>query len=139
MSATKAKRRSKRAKYDVRWREGGRHRSRSFDRRQDADDFRAEIRRRRQRGESVVHPNETPTLDAFANGWQKRRQEDGASLSTRKGNRSIYNNWISPYMGDRHVGELRVKVLDDWRADIALRRRDDLHAAPGNNGAGDDP
>jgi integrase len=118
MSATKAKRNGKRTKYDVRWREGGQHRSRSFDKKGDADDFRAEVRRRRQRGQAIVRPNETPTLDAFANGWQRRRKEDGAALETRKGNRSTYNNWISPYLGGRHVGELRVKVLDEWRADL---------------------
>ena len=118
MSATATKRKTKRAKYDVRWREGSKHRSRSFDRKQDADDFRAEVRRRRQRGEDIVHPNETATLDAFANDWQRRRAEGGTSLGTRKANRSIYNAHISPHLGHRHVGELRVKVLDDWRADL---------------------
>jgi hypothetical protein len=117
MSATAAKRKTKRAKYDVRWREGSKHRSRSFDRKQDADDFLAEVRRR-QSGEAVVHPNETATMDAFANAWQKRRAEGGTLLGTRKANRSIYNKHVSPYLGHRHVGELRVKVLDDWRADL---------------------
>ncbi len=106
------------ARYQVRWREGSKHRARSFDRKADADDFRATVRRRRQRGEDVVHPHETATLDDFTNGWSVRRREGGTALGTRKANRSIYNAHISPYLGHRRVGELKVKVLDDWRADM---------------------
>jgi len=118
MSATPTQRNTKRAKYQVRWREGSKHRAQSFDSKKAAEDFRAQVRLRRQRGEEVVHPNETATLDDFANGWQRRRAEGGTSLGTRKANRSIYNAHISPYIGHRRVGELRVKLLDDWRADL---------------------
>lgn len=113
-----AKRKTKRAKYQVRWREGSKHRAQSFDTKEAADDFRAEVRLRRQRGEAVVHPNETATLDDFATAWLKRRREGGTSLGTRKANRSIYNTHISPYLGHQRVGELKVKVLDDWQADL---------------------
>jgi integrase len=118
MSAAAAKRKTKKAKHQVRWREGSKHRARSFDTKKAADDFRAKVRLRRQAGEAIVHPNETMTLDDFANGWQRRRAEGGTSLGTRKANRSIYNAHISPYLGHRRVGELKVKVLDDWRADL---------------------
>ncbi len=117
MSSSTA-RNTKRAKHQVRWREGSKHRARSFDTRKAADDFRATVRLRRQRGEEVIHPNETATLDDFANGWQRRRKEGGTSLGTRKANRSIYNAHISPYLGHRRVGELKVSVLDDWQADL---------------------
>jgi integrase len=113
-----AKRKTKRAKHQVRWREGSKHRAQSFDTKKAADDFRAEVRLRRQRGEAVVHPNETATLDDFATAWLKRRREGGTSLGTRKVNRSIYNRHISPYLGHQRVGELKVKVLDDWQADL---------------------
>ena len=37
-------------KYEIRWREGGRHRSRLFDRSGDTDKFKLDLRRRRQLG-----------------------------------------------------------------------------------------
>lgn len=118
MSAATAKRKTKKAKHQVRWREGTRHRARSFDTKKAADDFRATVRLRRQRGEEIVHPNETIILDDFVNGWQRRRKDGGTSLGTRKANRSIYNAHISPYIGHRRVGELKVGMLDDWRDDM---------------------
>lgn len=54
-------------KYRVRWRQGGRQRSRTFDRKADADLFEAEVRRRRQLGPTLARDvlQATITLDEF--------------------------------------------------------------------------
>jgi integrase len=107
----------KRGRYEVGYRELGRHRSRTFDRKADADAFDAQARLKRQRGEAIRRPSETPTLDAFAAEWQRRRAAE-VEVNTRKANGSVYDNWIAPYLGPARIGELTVPVLDEWRGDL---------------------
>lgn len=74
-----------RARYEVRWREGTRHRSKLFDRRTDAQAFDVELRRRRQLGPLAVSQltRVAPTLDQWIE--QRWTTEHGAMLeqSTR--------------------------------------------------------
>jgi integrase len=100
--------------YEVRFRELGKQRSRTFDRKADAEAFDAEARLKRQRGEAIRRPSESEPLDA-AKGWKVRRRADGASENTLKANASIYNVWIAPHLGRAKLAELTVPVLDDWR------------------------
>ena len=52
-------------RYKVRWREGDKARSRTFNRKHDAENFELEVRRRKQTGE-LASLNKGPTLDEYA-------------------------------------------------------------------------
>lgn len=104
-------------RYEVRWREHGRHRARSFDRKRDAQDFEAERRRREQLGaHAPAEPSREPLREWLDTWWD--REGPGWARSTRVQRGAVTDKWITPYIGDvalRDLGEDRVMA---WRADI---------------------
>lgn len=99
-------------KYRVRWREGGRLRSRSFDRKREADDFDAEQRRRRQRGGVIPGQNRTLVAD-YAERWlrEKRREVTRATIE----NYAVqFELRVGPMLGGFTLHELSPRVLRDF-------------------------
>jgi integrase len=103
----------------TRWREHGRQRSRTFDRRGDAQSWDAEVRRRRQLGPLAVQQLTArggPTLDQ----WIERRwaPEHGTTLaqSTRERYANVYDCHIADPLGDVPLSELTVARLREWQA-----------------------
>ncbi len=96
--------------YEVRWREGGRQRSRVFDRKKDADDFEAERRRRAQLGAyAPAEPSPEP-LSKWLDTWWTR-EAPGWAQSTKSNRGAVIDRWITPYIGHvplRDLGEDRV-------------------------------
>ena len=57
--------------WEVRYREGGRHRSRVFDRKSDAEDFQAEVRRRKRLGTlAQLHAGDELLADFAVEWWR---------------------------------------------------------------------
>ncbi len=102
-------------KWEVRYREGRRNRSKTFDLQEDARSFEAEARVRRQRGEHVRRSSDTPTLWDFAVDWIDRRRAAGLSEATLRTNRLIFDKHLDPYLGGLRVGDLSPRRLDEWR------------------------
>ena len=112
--------RGRRVRYSVRWREGRRQRSRSFDRRADAEAFDAEMRRRSQLGAfAPAEPSKEPLRDWLRTWWQR----DGVRWepSTRSRRASVIDLWIVPYLGDVRLRDLGSARVRDWRAQIVER------------------
>ena len=70
--------------WSVRWREGGRNRSRDFDRKRDADVFDAELRRRRRLGDLDLLDAGRETLADFAREWWRLYAEPTLARKTRE-------------------------------------------------------
>ncbi len=105
-------------KWEVRYREGRRNRSKTFDLKEDARSFEAEARVRRQRGEHVRRSSDTPILRDFAADWIDRRRAAGLSEATLKTNGLIFDKHLDPYLGGVRVGDLSPQRLDEWRREL---------------------
>ena len=110
--------RTRTGKWEVRYREGRRNRSKTFDLKQDARSFEAEARVRRQRGEHVRRSSDTPTLRNFAADWMGRRRAAGLSEATLTTNGLIFDKHLDPYLGGLRVGDLSPRRLDEWRREL---------------------
>jgi integrase len=110
--------RTKSGKWEVRYREGRRNRSKTFDLKEDARSFEAEARVRRQRGEHVRRSSDTPTLRDFAADWMERRRAAGLSDATLKTNGLIFDKHLDPYLGGIRVADLNPRRLDEWRREL---------------------
>lgn len=109
---------TKNGKWEARYREGRRNRSKTFDLEEDARAFDAEARARRQRGEHIRRASDTPTLGDFAADWMARRAAAGLAEATLKTNVRIYEKHIDPYLGGRRVADLSPRQLDAWRREL---------------------
>jgi len=110
--------RTRTGKWEVRYREGRRNRSKTFDLKEDARSFEAEARVRRQRGEHVRRSSDTPTLRDFAADWMERRRAAGLSEATLRTNCLIFDKHLDPYLGGLRVGDLSPRRLDEWRREL---------------------
>lgn len=104
-------------KYEVRWREGGRNRSRSFDRKKDADDFRAELRVRKQRRGLVTIDAKGATVAdlgvmVWENRWSKKAEK------TRKSYALIWDVHVIRRIGDRELDMLTFFDIESWLTDM---------------------
>jgi integrase len=103
-------------RWEVRWREGGRRRGRTFDRKSDADDFEAWMRRRKQLGQAAV-AEDVPLAEFIETYWRLHAVPNLAS-STRTLYKQIWSNHIKPRLGDYGVRELTPKRLNRFRAEL---------------------
>lgn len=99
----------------VRWREGSRNRSKTFDRKRDADFFDAKVRRERQLGEVVPQRTGGVTLSDFMAEWVTTRS--GLTEGTEKNQLYLIDAYIGPHIGHIPVRELRSETLETWRRD----------------------
>jgi integrase len=101
----------------VRYREGTRNRSKTFDRKSDAGSFDIRQKEKRQRGEQIIRPRDTPTLEALAGRLTEKRAADGIATNTLLFNGSVFDKHISPYLGHLRVAEISPERLDEWQAE----------------------
>jgi integrase len=97
-------------KWELRWREGSRRRSRTFDRKKDAEDFEADRRRRRQLGQAAV-PDDVP-LREFSKTYWRLHAIPNLAPSTRDFYLRTLSNHIVPRLGDYGVRELTPNLRD---------------------------
>ncbi len=122
------------SKWVVRYRDGSGNRSRSFDRKQDADRFDAEVTRRRQLGVLDSLDAGQETLDEFVTEvWAPTH---GVTLApkTRKNYAGLYDHHIAPVLGAFRLREIKTETIARWQADrlnagggpVAVRQALDL-------------
>ena len=106
--------------YRVRWRDGDRNRSRSFDRRADAERFDADERRRQRMGAHAPAEPSRDRLDAWLETWVRR---DGVSWarSTRLHRAAVMDRWIAPLIGGVRLRDLGRARVREWRAEMLDR------------------
>jgi integrase len=103
----------------VRWREGGRNRSRLFTLKRDAEAFEREVERRRQLGPLAMQQATVrggPTLDQWIE--QRWAVEHAFTLeqSTLDRYANVYKCHIWAPLGDVPIGEVTVARLREWQA-----------------------
>jgi integrase len=109
---------TKTGKYEVRYRDGRRNRSRTFTARRDAERFDADQKARRERGEPIIRQRDTPYLDDFMAEWLEDREREGKALNTRLFNASTYDKHVGPYIGDLRVAALTPQRMEEWRREL---------------------
>jgi integrase len=102
-------------KYEVRYREGTRNRSKTFDRKSDAAGFDTDWKAKRQLGEQIIRPKDTPALDDLFRRFQIKRAADGIAKNTLLFNASVMEKHLSPYLGYLRVAEISPERLDEWQ------------------------
>jgi len=119
MSVHKRTYRSGRVAHYVRWRdEGGEQRTRTFDRKRDADDFDADLRRRRRLGELGMLDAGRETLDEFAKDWWRLHAEPNLARSTRVSYADLYDRHVLPRLGLVELRAITPELLEQTIADM---------------------
>jgi hypothetical protein len=104
-------------RYTVRWREGQKNRSRTFDRRKDALAYDDARRRERQLGAFATAEPSSLTLDEFSAQWQR----DGSAAweaTTTAQRKWTMDKWVLPFIGGIPLRELGPERVRAFRADI---------------------
>ncbi len=103
-------------KWELRWTEGGRKRSRTFDRKGDAQSFHSWQQRRRQLGQAAV-PDDVK-LGEFVETYWQLHVIPNLSAATRDLYRRVWSLHILPRLGEYGVRELTPKRLTRFRAEL---------------------
>jgi integrase len=109
------KRDDRRGKYEVRWREGGRQRSRSFAKKGDADAFELDVKRRRQLGPLAAGVIQSRlTLAQFVRDeWWPRYAVPNLKPSTRRRYLEVWGTHLLPRVGDYQLREITPTLVED--------------------------
>ena len=103
-------------KWELRWREAGQRRSRTFDRKTDATAFEVDRIRRKQLGHAAV-PDDVPLREFVETYWALHAKPNLAE-STRDFYARTWVNHIMPRLGDYGVRELTPKRLTRFREEL---------------------
>jgi integrase len=104
-------------RWKVRWRQGGRYRARTFDRKGDATNFAADVRRRQQVGTLATLDSGRVTLAQYvADTWAKAYRAS-LSESTRRRYGYLYDRHILPELGPLTLIEITPEVISRWQSD----------------------
>jgi integrase len=104
-------------RWKIRWRQGGRYRSRSFDRKGDAVNFGVELRRRQQLGTLAGLDTSRMTLAEYVAGTWAKAYRANLSESTRRRYGHLYDKHILPELGTIPLGEITPEMIARWQAD----------------------
>lgn len=107
----------KRGKWEVRWLEGGRHRSRLFDRKGDADAFDRDVKRRKQLGNLATGVIQSRlTLAQFIeDDWWPRYAVPNLAPDTRLRYLQIIGKHLLPRVGDYELRQFTPLLVEDLR------------------------
>lgn len=98
--------------WEVKYRDAGRLRSKSFKTKGKAQSWDRDTRRRQETGQAVVRRQDVPTLREFGNRWLAARKLEDST-------RAKYAEWLQvhvyPELGDRPLVDLRPRLLAEWQ------------------------
>ncbi len=121
-------------RWKVRWRQGDRYRSQTFDRKGDAVTFAAEIRRRQQLGTLVSMDSGRITLVEYVNATWAPAYASDLALKTRLHYEQLLNKHVLPQLGALELRAITSETIARWQADrlaagygrVAVRHAFDL-------------
>ncbi len=105
----------------VRWREGGRNRSKIIGRKRDAEAFDAEVRRRRRMGELAMADQGRVTLADFSAEWFRVYAIAHLTPKSRQVYASLWDTHILPAIGGFRLSDLSPEHIDALHADLASK------------------
>ena len=103
-------------RWRARWRQGGRYRARTFDRKRDALNFSAELRRRQQLGTLSTLDTGRMTLAEYVAGTWATAYRNNLSESTRLRYGHLYDKHILPELGPLALAEITPEAIARWQA-----------------------
>ena len=104
-------------RWRVRWRESGRERSRTVDRKRDAEHLDAEIKRIRRMGALVSLDSGTVTLSDFTEAWWEAHGPHLAPMTQRQ-YAEVLDLHLLRRLGNYQLRSLTPAVIDDFRAGL---------------------
>jgi integrase len=104
-------------RWRVRWRQGGRYRSQTFDRKGDAVTFAAELRRRQQLGTLVTMDLGRLTLAEYVVGTWCEAYASQLAPKTWMHYRQLLNKHILPSLGPLELRAIRPETIARWQAE----------------------
>lgn len=118
MSVEKVVRKDGQVVWRVRWRQGGRNRSKVLGRKRDADAFDAEVRRRRRLGDLGLMDAGNERLADFGEEWWRLYAEPNLARSTLRLYAMLWDTHILPRLGELKLRELTVETLQRYCLDL---------------------
>jgi len=114
------KRDDRQGRYEVRWREGGRQRTRSFTKKGDAEAFELEVKRRRQLGPLAAGVIQSRiTLAEFVRDeWWPHYAVPNLKESTRRRYLEVWGTHLRPRIGDYPLREITPALVEDLCAQL---------------------
>jgi integrase len=105
--------------YRVRWRDhNNQPRSKTLSRKADAIAFDADIKRKKQMGELLIHEQGNVTLAAFGLEWWRLYAEPNLAERTRRSYSGLWDRHVLPYLGDVRLRDLRPSVIEGHLAQL---------------------
>lgn len=108
------------AGYLCRWRENGEHRGRTFDRRRDAAQFEAEVRRRRQLGTLATLTGTAPTLSDYVRDTWGPQHAAHLAARSRALYAAVMGKHLLPALGDARLSEITTGMVRQWQQERLL-------------------
>src|SRR4051812_46676364 len=105
-------------RWQVRWYLAGRgspRRQRTFDRKRDAEDFDAEVRRRRALGELGLLEQRNRSVRELVREWWRKYAVPNLADWTLSGYEPMLAKHIEPRLGSLRIGEVSPEVVPDFR------------------------
>jgi integrase len=114
------KRRPDTGKWEIRWRENGRNRSKSFTVKADAARFEVEVRRARERGRPLDLDRGRETLAEFVSVYWRRYAVMKLADKTRTDYRGVWERHIRRRLGGYRLRDVTPLVVDEFRSELRL-------------------
>jgi integrase len=105
-------------KWEVRWRENGRHRSRSFTRKTDAERFESRVRLARELGEVLDLDRGTETVAEFIERWWREYAMVSLEDNTRKGYGQVWEKHLRGRIGGYRLRDASPAVVHGVKSDL---------------------
>ena len=105
-------------KWAVRYRDGARNRSRSFDRKRDAEGFDAEQRRLRQTGDLAALEPDRATLQEFAGEWMRLYVIPTLAPQTRRLYAQMWDSHVAGRVGGVPLRKFDVRAAQGLMAEL---------------------
>jgi integrase len=104
-------------------------RSRTFDTKRDAKNWKAEQERLVHLGNWTDPDARKQTLSMFVSSWRSQYEGRGLKASTREMYDEIYRNLVGPKWNDKPVGSITVDVVNEWTAtfELSASRKHKMH------------
>ena len=118
MSVERVERKDGGVVWRVRWRQGGRNRSKVLGRKRDAEAFDAEITRRKRTGELALLDAGKELLADFAEEWWRLYAEPNLARSTLRSYASLWDAHILPRLGSVPLREMSPDVVNRFRLEL---------------------
>ena len=112
------KRRADTGKWEVRWREHGRNRSKSFTLKADAQRFEGTVRRAREVGQALDLDRGKEPVAEFIEVYWRRHAVPNLADNTRDGYRRVWAKHVRPVLGGYRLRDVSPGVVDEFKATL---------------------